>query len=72
MPNLISYMHFVLLGVKLETVGLSLKISLKNSTKRPALVLNDERCFLTLSTYFIYAVAVLFFTSNMLLVKIEN
>ena len=71
MPNLISYMHFVLLGVKLETAGLSLKISLKNS-KRPALVLNDERCFLTLSTYFIYAVAVLLFTSNMLLVKIEN
>ena len=71
MPNLISYMHFVLLGVKLETAGLSLKISLKNS-KRPALVLNDERCFLTFSTYFIYAVAVLFFTSNMLLVKIEN
>ena len=30
MLNLISYMHFVLLGVKLETVGLSLKISLKN------------------------------------------
>ena len=70
MPNLIKCMYFALGSVKLETVGLSLKISLKN-TPRSAQELNDD-CFTTLSKYFSSALVALFFTSNMLLIKTEG
>ena len=60
MPNLIKYIHFVLPSVKLETVGLLLKTSLKNS-QRPAHDLNDEWCFTALSTYFYFCFCSLVF-----------